>query len=141
MERLGAVGITWAIGTGGVLMLLDSDKTAVMLEKSLGVSALRYKVIANNIANLDTPGFKKSYVDFEDILKSAIGSQANPDKIQAVEPKVQRETLSSLRVDGNNVDLEEEMTQLVMNTLNYNFSAQQINKKLAMLKYVILDGR
>ena len=122
-------------------MLLAGDQTAVLLEKSLGVSSLRYKVIANNLANIDTPGFKKSYVVFEDILRSAMDKSENFDKTRNIEPKVHRETHSSLRVDGNNVDLEEEMTQLVMNTLNYNFTVQQLNKRLAMLKYVISDGR
>lgn len=134
--------------------MLAADKTAVLLEKSLSVSALRYEVIANNIANIDTPGFKKSYVVFEDILKSALkGSHSiqlkktHPnhfgvsDRIENILPNVEKDVRTSMRLEGNNVDLEDEMTQLVMNTVNYNFSAQQINKKLAMLKYVISDGR
>lgn len=122
-------------------MLLAQDKTSVLLEKSLGVAALRYEVTANNLANIDTPGFKKSYVVFEDILQSAMDRQGEVHSIKDVQPQVEKETSTSLRQDGNNVDLEEEMTQLVMNTVNYNFSAQQLNKKFAMLKYVISEGR
>lgn len=135
-------------------MLLAGDKTAVMLEKSLGAAVLRYEVIAHNLANIDTPGFKKSYVLFEEELQSAINDQGafrlrkthpnhlgGPDTIEDVQPEVKTDSVTSQRLEGNNVDIEEEMTKLVMNSINYYFAAQQINKKLAMLRYVISDGR
>ena len=135
-------------------MLLAGDKTAVLLEKSLGAAVLRYEVIANNLANVDTPGFKKSFVLFEEELQSAIRDQGafrlrhthpnhigGPDTIEDVQPEVKKDTVTSERLEGNNVDIEEEMTKLVMNSINYYFAAQQINKKLAMLRYVISDGR
>jgi len=134
-------------------MLLAGDKTAVLLEKSLGAAVLRYEVIANNLANVDTPGFKKSFVLFEEELQSAIKDQGafrlrktHPNHIggpviEDVKPEVKKDTGTSQRLEGNNVDIEEEMTKLVMNSINYYFTAQQINKKLAMLRYVISDGR
>ena len=135
-------------------MLLAGDKTAVLLEKSLDTAVLRYQVIANNLANIDTPGFKKSSVIFEEMLQSAIEGQpafslrkthpnhiGSHNSIEEVQPQVEKDSATSLRLEGNNVDMEEEMTKMVMNSINYYFSAQQINKKLAMLRYVITDGR
>lgn len=135
-------------------MLLATDKTAVMLGKSLKAASLRYEVIADNIANIDTPGFKKSFVVFEDILRETLEGRdssslrkthpnhfGNTDSFEGIQPEVKKDDQTSLRLDGNNVDIEEEMTQLVMNTVNYNFTAQQINNKLAMLRYVITEGR
>lgn len=135
-------------------MLLAGDKTAVLLEKSLDAATLRYKVIANNLANIDTPGFKKSSVVFEELLQSAMGHQGalplkqthpnhsgTSDHLEDIEPKVEKDTSTSLRLEGNNVDMEEEMTKMVQNTVNYYFATQQLNKKFSMMRYIIMDGR
>lgn len=135
-------------------MLLRGDKTSVLLEKSLSASALRNRVIANNLANIDTPGFKKSYVVFEDILRDALGTEKSislrrthprhfgvSDKIEEIQPRVEKDTRTSLRLEGNNVDIEEEMIHLVMNAVNHNFAVQRLNSKLAALRYVISGGR
>jgi flagellar basal-body rod protein FlgB len=135
-------------------MFLGGDKTSVLLEKSLNVSALRYEVIANNLANIDTPGFKKSYVVFEEILQDALENKKSisirrthpghfgiSDRIEEIQPKVEKDTQTSLRLEGNNVDIEDEMIQLVMNSVNHNFAVQRLNSKLAAMRYVISDGR
>ena len=116
-------------------MFLGGDKTSVLLEKSLNVSALRYEVIANNLANIDTPGFKKSYVVFEEILQDALENKKSisirrthpghfgiSDRIEEIQPRVEKDTQTSLRLEGNNVDIEDEMIQLVMNSVNHNFA-------------------
>jgi|LFRM01.1.fsa_nt_gb flagellar basal-body rod protein FlgB len=135
-------------------MFLGGDKTSVLLEKSLNVSALRYEVIANNLANIDTPGFKKSYVVFEEILQDALENKKSisirrthpghfgiSDRIEEIQPRVEKDTQTSLRLEGNNVDIEDEMIQLVMNSVNHNFAVQRLNSKLAAMRYVISDGR
>jgi flagellar basal-body rod protein FlgB len=133
-------------------MFLGGDKTSVLLEKSLNVSALRYEVIANNLANIDTPGFKKSYVVFEEILRDALEDKKSisirrthpghfgiSDRIEEIQPRVEKDTQTSLRLEGNNVDIEDEMIQLVMNSVNHNFAVQRLNSKLAAMRYVISD--
>ena len=135
-------------------MFLGGDKTSVLLEKSLNVSALRYEVIANNLANIDTPGFKKSYVVFEEILQDALENKKSisirrthpghfgiSDRIEEIQPRAEKDTQTSLRLEGNNVDIEDEMIQLVMNSVNHNFAVQRLNSKLAAMRYVISDGR
>jgi len=57
---------------------INDDLTLLLLEKTLDVCVLRHKVIANNIANVDTPGFKASRVIFEEKLKRALKESLLP---------------------------------------------------------------
>lgn len=132
------------------------DKTLTVLEKALDAGSLRQRVIAHNIANINTPGFKRSFVTFESQLKEALSNardgevtmlKGDPRHItgktglEQLEPRVVRDRTSSLRADGNNVDVDLEMTYLAMNTIKYNAVIQQLNDRLAKLRYVINEGR
>ncbi|MHB1419349.1 MAG: flagellar basal body rod protein FlgB [Bacillota bacterium] len=141
--------------------LLNNNPTIVALEKSLDAAALRQRVIANNIANVNTPGFKKSGVTFEKNLKAALGesvgtadslslARTNPQHmsggtstvdLQELAPEVQQDLETSNRADGNNVDIDEEMLNVSMNNINYNMNVQQLNERLGILRYVINEGR
>lgn len=120
-----------------------------ILEKSLDASMLNQKVIANNIANVDTPNFKTNSVEFEDILKSAIEKKDDSsnnfsldDAIKDVEPKVvQSNATSSMRTDGNNVDIDSEMAELSKNTIKYDSLIQELSSSFKRLSYVINGGR
>ena len=132
-----------------------NGKTMSLLEKSLGVASLRHEVISNNIANVNTPGFKRSEVTFEESLKKALNAQnaklsmavTNPDHVNGtprwgeIEEKIVKEEHTSLRHDGNNVDLDVEMAQLAMNSINYYTSVTQLNMKFSKLRHVISGGR
>ncbi|MBS4021296.1 MAG: flagellar basal body rod protein FlgB [Dethiobacter sp.] len=129
-----------------------SGKVFTYLVKGLDASALRQRVHAHNLANVNTPDFKRSYVAFEQILKDASvrvkGSvaAAKPGHIGRGEAgegeaKVVRDSTTSMRSDGNNVDVDTEMTQLAINQLYYNALSQQVNDRLGVLRYVINEGR
>lgn len=106
------------------------DTTAIsILEKGLDASSLRQKVLADNVANVDTPGFKRSDVDFAAVLQSAVGG----DDSAAV---VKDET-SSMRSDGNNVDIDREMTNVAENELYYEGVTQALSNQLGILRMVI----
>lgn len=120
------------------------------LEKGLGALALRHRVIANNIANVNTPGFKKSEVSFARELEAylnareagAAGTGAGGATAQAAfRPRVIRVDSRSARLDGNNVDIEEEMTRLAENALLYEAVARQMAGKFASLRAAITEGR
>lgn len=124
----------------------------LLLSKELDATALRQRVIANNIANLNTPGFKKSVVRFEDLLSEKIRndlplqsiSRQYGDKateIAEMEPEVVQDKRTTMRSDGNNVDLESEMVNLAVNTITYQTVAQQVSARLALLSYVITGRR
>lgn len=128
-----------------------NNRTVAILAKAMDAASLRQQVIANNIANANTPGFKRSTVVFEEILRSALDEktgqkregQASPgvERLNEVQPRVVRDSSTTMRTDGNNVDIEMEMAQLAMNTINYNSAAQLLNGKLAQIRYVINEGR
>lgn len=134
--------------------LLTTDPASRVLSKYLDAALLRQEIIANNIANVNTPGFKRSYVVFEEELRAALGEKGRlqmrkthprhvggGDSLDGVLPAVGTDMSTSTRVEGNNVDVEEEMAQLAMNGINYYLAAQQLNNKLAMLSHVISEGR
>ena len=98
-------------------MSLVSSPHAVLLEQVITAASMRHKVIANNIANVNTPGFKRSEVRFEEILHDAIstGQKKLPMSVthaQHLLPVHQTKPLTphtinetSMRTDGNNVDV------------------------------------
>ncbi|MEW5761992.1 MAG: flagellar basal body rod protein FlgB [Bacillota bacterium] len=123
-----------------------------ILARALDAGALRQRVIADNIANSNTPGFKRSGVRFEDKLARALGEgklpllTGHPRHIggadpAAVEPEVVTERHTAMRADGNNVDMEREMVELVMGNLGYRTAAQVLAAKFDGLRYVINGGR
>ncbi|WP_425060851.1 Flagellar basal body rod protein FlgB [Sporomusa carbonis] len=131
--------------------LLNSTQLSV-LEKALSAAALRHDVISNNIANVNTPGFKKSVVSFEDQLELAMSMQKLPIvrtherhlTIKSAfnpEPTINTITNTSLRSDGNNVDIDSEMADLAKNSIYYDAVAQQISKYFANIKSAINEGR
>jgi flagellar basal-body rod protein FlgB len=133
-----------------VKSILSSPQETV-LEHALGAAALRHKVIANNIANVNTPGFKKSDVVFEDKLAEAMAGKRLPlARTHAghlpgrpgdpFTPTVVTDTTTSLRTDGNNVDIDAEMANVAKNTLYYEAVASQLARYFNNLKAVIRGG-
>ena len=126
-----------------------SEDTYNLLKKSMDASALRSKVIANNVANINTSGYKKFYVTFEDTLKDSMGANTmktdNNKHMQAggesSDITVQRDESSSMRQDGNNVDIDLEMTNQAANTLMYNALVKQVSSKLSLTSYIIRGGK
>ncbi|WZL74835.1 flagellar basal body rod protein FlgB [Clostridiaceae bacterium 35-E11] len=125
-----------------------------VLEKSLNASWLRNEVIANNMANVNTPNFKRSTVKFESILKDAWSNDTVEGKrthqkhlpvgnvgMDRIEPMVGKDTTSKYRKDGNNVNIDVEMANLAKNTMNFYLIRQRISDKLRTLKIVVKDGR
>lgn len=126
--------------------------TMYVLEKALDTATLRQRTIAHNIANVNTPGFKRYQVSFEDQLNQALGFEpglplyrTNPYHLSLsspeLVPRVSRDNSTTMRQDGNNVDIDREMVDLAQNSLNFNVAVQQLNTRLAMLRYVINEGR
>ncbi|MEW5919750.1 MAG: flagellar basal body rod protein FlgB [Bacillota bacterium] len=129
--------------------MLWNDQLMQGLTRGLDAAALRQKVTANNIANLNTPGFKRSYVLFNAELDKARSklplARTNPchypGRPGEADPRVQTERHTSRRTDGNNVDLDQEMLDLVTNQLHYNALIQRTSGRLAAWRYVITEGR
>lgn len=130
------------------------SETSKLMEKALDAASLRNSVIANNLANVDTPGFKRSEVSFEDELAKALSESGGiigrrtkdkhipigPRKATEVSARMELQNDTSVRNDGNNVDIDREMAALAKNTILYNALVQQISGEYQKLKTVI-SGR
>lgn len=117
--------------------MLGHDLVSRILERSLEASSLRQRVLAHNIANVNTPGFKRSRVEFETKLADAL--QTNQP--EAAVPEVVQEIHSLARPDGNNVDIELEMAQLAENQIWQAALVRQLSDHFARLRTVVYDGR
>jgi len=120
----------------------------------MDVSMLRHQVSANNLANADTPNFKRSEVNFEAELKRALDSE-NADKPKAylthekhipfdkiqnyrdVKPRRILDYLSQTDNNGNNVNLEEESMLLLQNQLRYNLLTRSVSDQFNRLNIVL----
>jgi flagellar basal-body rod protein FlgB len=124
-----------------------------LLQKALDASSLRQQVISNNISNAETPGYKAKQVVFEDILKKHLSNQTNfvgtrsdvrhleignPADIPA--GKIVENTNSVIQNNGNNVDIDEEMTRMGKNSLWYYTLTEQINSEFQQLS-IAIKGR
>jgi flagellar basal-body rod protein FlgB len=118
------------------------DAVYKLLKKSLDTSALRQRVTANNIANINTKGFKRSEVVFEEKLSEELNKQnTNIDKLESVDAEVVTDNSTSFRTDGNNVDIDREMANMAANNILYNTLISQVNTKIGIMRYVISEGR
>ncbi|MHA6484406.1 flagellar basal body rod protein FlgB [Paenibacillus sp. strain BS8-2] len=123
------------------------------MEAALYAAESRQRVISNNIANAETPYFKRSEVLFEELLEQSMDTSrlsgkttdvrhipigANSTKLPV--PQVLTDDSTSMGNNQNNVDVDREMSLLAKNQLSYNFYIQQINHDLKMMRTGI-DGR
>ena len=134
-------------------MDLFGGKVLVSLTKSLDTSSLRHRVASNNIANVNTPYFKKSSVDFESMLRKALGHDPAPMRtsdprhfgnkldLNKVQPTVQQHKSTLMRTDLNNVDIDEEMTNLAANTIMYQTLTRLVSDRYSGLTTVISGGK
>lgn len=107
--------------------------------KALSAISLRQRQIADNIANVNTPGFIAGKVNFEDTLRSAINS-GNRDRINSTSPTVTRSTAPT-RADGNNVNLDEETLGSQEANLQYQLMIEIMNSQFRSLRTAAREGR
>jgi flagellar basal-body rod protein FlgB len=113
-----------------------SMSDVALLGRVLDASSLRHRVISQNIANVNTPGYRRQEVAFEEALAGHL-RDGDARGALAVRPQVVTSQSSAQRTDGNGVTLEQEMTDLNKNALLHNAAAQILSTRLAMLRSAI----
>jgi len=125
-----------------------------MIQKGLSASWMRNAVIRNNIANIETPNFKASVLDFESLLKRALDEsgfvgtmthrghrELGVTSLENVRPLISESRDLSMRMDGNNVDIESENVKLAQNSIFYNTLVEKLNSEVRRLRMAISEGR
>lgn len=126
------------------------------LPRAMTAANIRQEVIANNIANVNTPNFKKSNVEFEELLAREIYGEESSKKLELArthdkhlpykplefhaEPTINQETSTIMRVDDNNVDIDIEMASLAKNQLYYNALVSEFGGHVSKLKAAITSN-
>jgi len=120
------------------------------LENSLDYASTKNRVISNNIANVDTPNYKAKDVVFKNILDDAIQSNLEAKKTNDKHLSFHSESNSTYRVitknntiynhNGNNVDIDKQMSDLAKNQIYYNSLVDRMNGKFNSLRTVIRGG-
>lgn len=133
-----------------MLEQIFNNKTIDTLERGLGAASLRQRTISNNIANLNTPKFKKSEVIFEELLAKELYGETKKQKIvrthdkhlpldikKRVMPQVEVVDKTNMRYDKNNVDIDIEMSEMAKNQIYYNAVVRELGGYFTTLKSVI----
>lgn len=138
--------------------LLDkllNNGTQMLLQRSLDVASLRNEVTADNIANVNTPGFKRKEVIFEDKIRNAMAGNNNYSKLSLTNdrhiqiqdnnvqlgPEIKTMDDLSYRNDGNNVDIDVESAKMAKNIVLYDFLGQSMSNELKLLRIAITGRR
>lgn len=139
-------------------MSISNDRTLQILEKGLNALSARQTAISNNIANVETPNYKAVDVAFENSLRQALSSNGSTltvqrtdedhlrpmsmaGEVEDVDSQMFRRTGTSMRLDGNNVDVETEMVRLAETALRYQSFTTLASRKLALLRMVAQETR
>ena len=117
-----------------------------VLEKAADASWTRESLIANNLANAETPGYKRQDIDFQTALKNELSNY----KYTSLDKKIDRVQLSNLnpmiytdaenysyRLDGNNVDIDTEQVELASEQIKYQALTTSITSEFQRLQSVL----
>ncbi|MBN4067670.1 MAG: flagellar basal body rod protein FlgB [Alkaliphilus sp.] len=128
-------------------------KNIGLLTSAANASWKRNEVIANNIANVNTPNFKKSSLKFEELLQNYLNSSTLAGKTtnerhitignklsDDIKFEIVKHNDYSTRRDGNNVEIDVEMAEMAKNSITYNTIIAKMNADLRRLRTVIVEG-
>ena len=127
------------------------------LPRAMTAANIRHEVISNNIANVNTPNFRKSDLVFEDLLAEELYGPKDDGRLKPARPharhlppaeepffavpKIVEDQTTLMRVDDNNVDIDIEMANLAKNQIYFNALATQMTGYITKMKNVITSGQ
>ncbi|WP_404353326.1 flagellar basal body rod protein FlgB [Exiguobacterium aurantiacum] len=113
-----------------------------LMKQAINHSVVNQKVISHNLSNIDTPNFRAKQAVFEQTLNNEMRLKlAGGRPSERAATTIMDRAGGAMRSDGNNVDLDYEMSELARNQLQYEAMMEQLNRRLGGLKTVIRGGR
>jgi flagellar basal-body rod protein FlgB len=120
-----------------------------LLEFALDGTNKRHEAISNNVANVNTPGYKREYVEFESVLQNKVENFMDLDlthnkhieisEVGGIDIKKEEDYYT--RRDENNINIDKENADMAKNSIMYNALVRQMSGQLNRLRTVIRDGR
>ena len=107
------------------------DAIAGQLERYMDLLSARQKLVANNIANADTPGYQTQDVDFQTEFMNATGGAARAMNVPGLQVKN----------DGNNVSLDREARLLSENALRFQVASQLMKSQIRIVRSAVTEGK
>ena len=129
--------------------------TVDTLSNAISGAGLQQNAIAENIANVETPNYRRQTVSFKDALAAAEGTPPSSDELsmavdsdrqfgasnvpQAFDPQVQVDETDQMRVDGSNVDIDQESAQLAQNSGYSQTMSQLLQVQFMRLRQAVTE--
>jgi flagellar basal-body rod protein FlgB len=126
---------------------IQEDQTMGLLSRALDLLSIRHSLLASNIANVDTPGYRAVDLDFKAELEESLNRSTfssafqtvsnNPFSSGSLMPRIFEVEERTARVDGNSVDIDSQLVKLAKVTALYTQASRFLSAKLRMLKSAI----
>jgi flagellar basal-body rod protein FlgB len=114
----------------------ETSSVLELIEAGIRAESLRQKAIASNIANLQTPGYRRIDVKFQELLAKALDKSGAAD-LKEIKPQIYRPKQTPVKSNGNDVDLEAEVGEMVKNALLHKVFIRLLNKKYSQMELAI----
>ncbi len=111
------------------------DTVHIALERAIQGSSIRHEALAQNLANINTPGYRRRDVDFHSALQAAM--PGGKDAVASAPIAAQVDSSSPMRADGNSVDVDAEAANLAQNALEYEALAQVLRVRGDIIEIAI----
>ena len=118
------------------LLMSKTESIVDLINAGIKAETLRQKAIANNVANLETPGYRRVDVKFEELLARCLRSPEEFD-LSEVEAQIYRPKQTPVKSNGNDVNLEVEIGQMIKNTLRHKTYIRLLSKKYNQIELAI----
>jgi flagellar basal-body rod protein FlgB len=112
-----------------------------LIEKALDIRAYYHRVISGNIANVETPAYKEKDIDFKKELDRNINSDEKRFMGDDIEVKESKNNEGLVGIDGNTVNIENQMVKLTENQLMFHSLVQVMAKQFSIMRYLIREGK
>ena len=110
-----------------------TSSIADLLEAGIKAESLRQRAIASNIANLETSGYRRIDVKFDELLAKALDSSGSVE-LAKIEPQLYKPKQTPVKSNGNDVTLELEVGEMVKNTLRHAAYIRLLKKKMSQIE-------
>jgi flagellar basal-body rod protein FlgB len=124
----------------GKVQMSKTDSIIALINAGIRAEGLRQKAIANNVANLETPGYRRIDVKFEELLAKSLDSSGSVD-LSELEPQIYQPKQTLVKSNGNDVSLEGEVGAMIKNSLRYKTYIRLLNKRYSQIELAINVGR